>query len=291
MNPGIRVARVCLETLPDSKFRWTPSGGWALGELQSTAGLAGLWRRPGDPDTSRFEAAYQAFVEAECRDAFLGALAGRSIAWVTPPDILSYAERKLEQLAVAYQLGVRIPRTLVTNSGSQASRFAEQSCGRVVVKPVRYGLVATEPVPLVVWTSEASTKELSALDGVPVILQERVTARSHLRVVTVGSKTFLSELITDELDWRANLQNHENFQPLANELHPDLVDQAQSIATSMGIGFSAQDWIMPATGPPVFLEANPNGQWLFLEDIHKGQIGRELVALLVELGHRTSHEA
>ena len=34
----------------------------------------------------------------------------------------------------------------------------------------------------------------------------------------------------------------------------------------MGLGFTSQDWVLDSQGDAIFLELNPNGQWLFVDD-------------------------
>ena len=278
----VDVARLSLEDLPQADFSWTPMDRLAFGNLRSGPPTSGLWRRPGTPDLSQFQAAYHGFVEAECRDAFIGGFAGEPVAWVTDPDVLRRAERKLYQLKTAAQIGIPIPETVVTNSAPTAVAFARRY-GEVVVKPVRYGLLGTEPDSLVAWTAEATAAELESLSGPPVILQRRIAAKAHLRIVTVGEESFISSLAAKELDWRSRLENHELFEAVVLDAYPQVVSAGQALARRLELGFSSQDWIVPIEGQPVFLEANPNGQWLFLEGPHGGAIGRAVVNLLLSL--------
>jgi glutathione synthase/RimK-type ligase-like ATP-grasp enzyme len=241
-----------------------------------------MWRRIGTPDVSDYESRFTAFVESECRAALCGGLAAQNIRWLTEPDDLQRAEFKLRQLEVARDEAVPVPPTLVTNQASEAVEFAE-SHGSVVVKPVRYGLVASIPPPLVVWTSRVSRDDLSQLSGSPVIMQRLVPAEAHLRVVTVGSSCYVAMLRAHELDWRTRLENHQEFRPMGDGEFLDVRTAAVRIARRLRLGFSSQDWIVAEGGGPVFLEANPSGQWLFVDDAFGGRVTEEIACRLEEL--------
>jgi glutathione synthase/RimK-type ligase-like ATP-grasp enzyme len=279
----VEVARWSLEQMPEGHFRWQPGGPLRLGPYSLRPGrISAMWRRVGTPDVSDYESRFAAFVESECRAAFSGGLAAQDIRWLTEPSDLQHAEFKLRQLKVARDEGVPAPPTLVTNQASDAVEFAEAH-GSVVVKPIRYGLVATDPPPLVAWTSRVSRDELSQLGGPPVIIQRLVPAEAHLRVVTVGASCYVAMLRAHELDWRTRLENHQEFQPMRDDEFLEVRTAAVKIAQRLRLGFSSQDWVVAEGSGPVFLEANPSGQWLFVDDAFGGRVTKEIACRLEEL--------
>lgn len=269
---GITVVRLSRDQLPADTYTVDPGGSTLIGGtlLDAHVPMSGFWRRPSWPDVGQYEAESQAFVHDECVDAFDGALRRLPIQWITAPAALQQAELKIRQLTVAAATGACVPRTLVTNDAANALAFAA-TVARVVVKPVRYGLVTSDR-PLVVWTTEVSPASLEALSGTPVILQERLEAVLHLRCVTVGERSFVAALEASATDWRADLANHERFVRADDQLAERVGQAAQRVATALEIGYSAQDWISTADGAVYFLEANPNGQWLFLDHLWAGGI-------------------
>jgi glutathione synthase/RimK-type ligase-like ATP-grasp enzyme len=279
-----RTVRVSLGDLPDGQFSWDVSGRLRIRDIVvDRRGCSGIWRRPGTPSAGTYRGEYADFVERECRDAFWGALMQSGISWLTNPLDIVAAELKVVQLRTAVRLGVEVPATVVTNCRREAVDFARQY-GRVVVKPVRYGLVTSGPKALVAWTSAISAEELESLAGPPVIVQEQLIPREHLRVVTVGEHVFPARLPADEtVDWRSVPENHTRFQKLDLEELPRVAKDAVALAAALHLGFSAQDWITTIDGRTVFLEANPNGQWLFIDEIHGGAIGQAVAEELERL--------
>jgi glutathione synthase/RimK-type ligase-like ATP-grasp enzyme len=276
------ISRLSRTQLPETDFSWEPDGRLQIADESLEGTLAGWWRRPGHPQDEGYSAEFSDFVLDETRDAFDGALVGLDVNWITHPSDVTRAELKLSQLKVARDLGVPIPATLVTNSTRDAVEFAKKA-GEVVAKPVRYGLLTTGSKPLVAFTSSVTASELGDLSGPPIILQAAIRADAHLRVITVGGDVFISRLRTPELDWRENLSNHERFAAVSGGIFPTVEGFARSIATRLGLGFSAQDWISATDGSAYFLEANPSGQWLFLETGHEGKIGLAIAKLLEQL--------
>lgn len=279
----VAVERLSREALPGTDMGWQPRIGLRMDrrQIRRNGGRAGLWRRPSWPLTERYADQYREFVLDECVDAFDGALHADISVWITHPSVMRTAELKAVQLDRAAALRLSIPRTLITNDGVQAQAFAK-ALGDVVVKPVRYGLVQAVPAR-VTYTSTVEADDLAGLAGVPVIVQERIRAKEHLRIVTIGRSVFAATLTASELDWRARVQNHDAFE-LARGRAAELASAgALALADALGIGYSAQDWVVTAEGGAVFLEANPNGQWLFLDPLWDGGITREMASQLESL--------
>lgn len=276
------IARMSLELLPGSEFTWTPGGMLSLAGIELVpSASAGLFRRPGFPALGEYEARYERFLTSEIADALFGALEVLDIRWVTSPAVLSRAELKLVQLAAAAALAIPYPASVVTNDPDAIGQLSPEL---LVVKPVRYGLVATEPQPMVTYTQAVTAADLTDLGGSPVIVQERLAASWHFRVTTVGSDVFVAGLRAgDDVDWRRDIDNHRRFQRDNLPPHSGLAENAARLATRLGLGFSAQDWIMTDAGQCVFLEANPNGQWLFVDHLFNGGLSQQIAAVLIGL--------
>jgi hypothetical protein len=220
------------------------------------------------------------FAASEIRDAFRGAWLCNDVRWVNEPSNLWRTEHKLVQLRCARQLGIPVPDTIVTNEPSIAKRFA---AGRpTVAKAVRYGLVATMPEPRMAWTQDVQPDAEFDFGGVPVLFQEAVQSRTHFRVATVGGQAFASRLETDVLDWRTTPLADQVWQALdPSGAPPGLLSDAVRLARSLRLSYTSQDWVAGKTSKPTFLEANPNGQWLFLDAETPGRVTNALADWLM----------
>jgi hypothetical protein len=264
---GRRSVTIVRRWLADVSRPFTWELGSGLEPGRTDTGLSawrGIWRRPGAAGTTSVDPRYSDFAASECRDAFRGALLAHDIHWLNDPGSLWRAEHKMVQLETARRLGLAFPPTVVTSDPAVASQF----CSRqpTVAKAVRYGLVATYPEPRMAWTQEVNTAASFEFAGVPVLFQRAIRAKAHLRVATVGQRSFTSQLVSDDLDWRMSPELNDRWQPLGpSEVPPGLAEDAVRLAAALGLNFTSQDWLLDKRGRPFFLEANPNGQWLFMD--------------------------
>jgi len=83
-------------------------------------------------------------------------------------------------------------------------------------------------------------------------------------VVTIDEAVVVSSLRAPELDWRSTGANHTRWGIASASTRAMVASKAVSLAKRLGLGFSSQDWVVDQRDEPFFLEANPNGQWLFL---------------------------
>jgi glutathione synthase/RimK-type ligase-like ATP-grasp enzyme len=95
----------------------------------------------------------------------------------------------------------------------------------------------------------------------------------------IGEKIFCAKLNSQateatRTDWRAGDLQHEIF-----ELPEHVKASIQRLMSSFGINFASIDLIVTPNGEFVFLDLNPNGQWLWLET----ELGLPLVASMADL--------
>jgi hypothetical protein len=198
------------------------------------------------------------------RLGLLGAiLRDPAVCWLTPIDMLIAAENKIVQYRAAELLGLRVPRTAV---GGDPSELAEVLGDRFVVKPLGPGNFENEKgQQRVVFASVVTGGDLVGIDllDAPFLSQQRLSAKEHLRVVTVQEDAWTAVLDAEgmPLDWRRNGNAHQSF--TVSGPHRRVADDALSLAASLGVGYSSQDWLVDDEGP-CFLDMNPGGQWLFL---------------------------
>jgi hypothetical protein len=172
-----------------------------------TAG-AGWWRRPQpfllDPALAPDAAT---FTYTECHEALAGLWAALDLVWVNAPERDEKAHHKPYQLAVAAEVGLRTPRTVITNDPEAARRLiGELGPEQTVYKT----FLASERC----WreTRVLQPPELGLLDRVrlaPVIFQEYVPAVADIRATIIGPRIFATAITAApgsySLDYRMDL--------------------------------------------------------------------------------------
>ncbi len=199
--------------------------------------------------------------------------------WVTTIDALQAAEDRIHQLAAACRLGIATPPTIVSSDPAQIQRVLG---GDAVIKPLATGaFVNAEGEPQAVLTTRLTADLLASGDfgAAPFVAQERVQVRQHLRVVTAGSVVTAAALEAGRwpLDWRVADDAHHSWR---RHEEPDVEAQAVQLAAELDVGFSSQDWLIPESGPPLFIDLNPAGQWMFLPPDVADPITEHLVSFL-----------
>lgn len=186
-----------------------------------------------------------------------------SVSWITPVDQLYAAENKLTQYRAAASAGFRFPPTMIAiDRHDLAAELGEP----FVLKPLGPGNFEADDRQHVVYVRPQYAADLEGVDllEAPFLAQSVMSARKHLRIVTVRDDAWVAELDSEglPLDWRSHGPAHTSFRAAS---WPHVRASAIQLAASLGVGMSAQDWLIDEEGP-VFLDLNPGGQWLFLPE-------------------------
>ncbi len=190
--------------------------------------------------------------------AMLLSWGARGIPVVNPPEHGGVLQIKTFQLDVARQVGLNIPRTLVTNRKERVLEFRKE-VGDVVYKPAMGGAVCRA-------LDENAVKELDLLEASPVIFQEHVKG-TGVRVTIVGEKVVSCVRIPSiTLDYRENQAYKRGEQVyLAEHVTEDLTQKSLALMHACGLFFGGLDFILQENGRWVFLEANSSPVYLDIE--------------------------
>jgi glutathione synthase/RimK-type ligase-like ATP-grasp enzyme len=209
----------------------------------------------------------QSFLRQELEGILESILAQyRQCRWINPQDRLTEARSKIAQLQLAKLLGFRIPDTLATTSPDLLKEFANLHGGEIIAKPIRSQVIGTGQDALVTGTRRLTPEYYAAaVAGAPCYAQERLLIRAEIRVVVFGTQMFAFRLTPDRRvdDIKQLPLNSIRHEPCT--LEPAIARKIESLMSRYGLAFGAIDLAVVDDGEPVFLELNPNGQWLWLE--------------------------
>jgi glutathione synthase/RimK-type ligase-like ATP-grasp enzyme len=239
-------------------YRATPGAVelWVAGEwVHVSADTTLWWHRAGEVDIAGLDQEEAALVRDEGPHLLVGGLMSTEARWVDDPWRVARAEHKQWQLARAVGIGMTVPDTIVTNVIDVARDFAS---GRsVIAKPLSPG------IGIAPFAAEVLDQDLEKVEACHTLLQELVPASADLRIVVVNSQSWVwrRPREVDTIDWRAVDADGRGFARQRNE---QLEQASVTLTSALGLTMSVQDWLETSSGP-VFLEANPQGAWLFLE--------------------------
>ncbi len=237
--------------------------------------IQSIWyRRPVVPtfDSLKLEQGVKEFCIKESYYGIEGIWSTLDCFWVSNPMNIRRAESKPYQLKIASKLGFQIPRTLISNSLSDISAFVKDSGERIIIKPVRTGVIKGRDSESIIFTNEVSALELCKLKEsipIPSIYQEKISKKYDMRVTVIGDKVFPTEIhsqdfIDSSIDWRRG--ENPNIVQQKHKLPVDIEAKCVELVKELGLEFAAIDLIMTPDNKYIFLEINPNGQWAWIEE-------------------------
>ena len=208
--------------------------------------------------------------------------------WLNEPLAIARAKLKSYQLGLAREIGLSIPKTIITNDPVLAKAFCR--LGPTVFKPMAQAVLRYEDQVYGVETTLLTDAHIGRLDLIrsqPVILQSCIDKRCELRVTYVGGKIFVArqELAsghsTSVVDWRS-LQGTPDSVYVPGELSPGTTTKVTRLMQELNLGFGALDFAVDQDGNEFFLEVNPNGQWLGYTDMIGLPAAAEIARCLVQ---------
>jgi glutathione synthase/RimK-type ligase-like ATP-grasp enzyme len=246
------------------------------GELDLESVRAVWWRRPGAfglPEALR-DPAHRRLALSEATTAFHGLFEAMDALWVNPPARDASASHKPYQLALAQSLGLEIPQTVMTSDPDEAREFWRACEGDVIYKQ----FIALPGA----WSEtrrlgEAETKVAdAAIRLAPVIFQRHVAAVADLRVTIVGDELFAAAVDVRDLAYDVDVRMNVDARHIAHDLPDDISQRLRALMRRLGLVYGAIDLRLTEEGRYVFLEINPAGQFLYVEE----QTGQPITAAL-----------
>ena len=266
----------------------------AVGELDLTQ-VSSVWirhmntgdRLPDDLDQGHREAA-----RAESDAMVWSLLQCLNAFQLDPPDSLKRAPYKPRQLQLARDVGLEIPRTLITNNPQDVRDFAATCRHGLIAKMIDGSSVSVETdqglAP--VYTRALSTEDLEDLDSLslcPMIFQELVPKALELRITVVGTRVFVAAVdptvsaIGNE-DWRKDQGLVRAFRHFDN-CPKVILDRLLVMLDRLDLNFATIDMIVTPSGQYVFLEFNTISYFDFVERATGLPISAAIADLLLGL--------
>lgn len=245
----------------------------------SSSEIDAVWlRRPGRVDIERMvNAPHREFAMGEWREALLGWLQQLDPICVNPVRAQDKTV-KPTQLAAANAVGLAVPATLVSNDKDEVAHFVERAGGRAIHKALSQSeerLFDTRP-----WI-DADDHLLDSIAVAPVLVQERVFGPADLRLTVIGETIMAARIETpkDILDSRLVEETAYSSHNL------DAATEGKIIALfrRLGLVFGTVDLKERDDGAPVFLEINPQGQFLYIQIVTGLPIIETLTDFLLSL--------
>lgn len=220
----------------------------------------------------------KAYAEAETEHILFSLLYSLDCYWMSHPVALRGASWKGEQLLRAAGMGFGVPTSLVTNRRADVEAFMAAAGDGIIFKALSSPALAAHAVrpeqrvaPSLPTTRITADHEdaFDAVEELPCFFQHYVPKQHELRVTVIGDRLFAARIhsqddprtATDCRDMSAEIRYE------AAVLPPAIARRCIDFVHSYGLTYGALDLIVTPAGNHVFLENNPVGQFLFVEQL------------------------
>ena len=251
--------------------------------------LSVWFRRPKDIEVSHLEEGSQAFIKSQCNALLRGLYfcTHDTAMWVNPLPSLHRARIKLQQLQLAKKLGMKIPKTLVTNNPQEVLKFFEKN-PKVCTKSLDEPNFEIDGHIFPVYTRLIDFNEIKDnIEGIkicPTLFQEYIEKTYELRINVIGDRIFALAMCSQDnelsqIDFRG--LSPANMKQQLVEIPDILKKQIKKFVKHQGLVFSAMDFIFTPNNEYIFLENNCNGQWQWVDQVANGKISDAMIDLLL----------
>jgi glutathione synthase/RimK-type ligase-like ATP-grasp enzyme len=203
--------------------------------------------------------------------------------WINRPKQVEQCGNRLLQLHHAHASRFHTPSTLITNDRAEAEDFLRVH-GTVIAKAIDHHAVRSTNMLHNFYGALITTKsQLCFIDqGRPVLLQEYIQKASEIRVYVVEG-----QVVAFRIESRAGeaLPVDMHTRPLASysyshaTLPPECIGSCRDVTAKLGLFYAAIDLVQTDEDDFIFLEANPGGDWAWVES----QVGIGLTQLFANV--------
>jgi hypothetical protein len=210
----------------------------------------------------------------------------KSIYFMT--DIAGHIEYpKYSQLSIAKKNDIKIPQTFALNY--HYSKLNRQT--KYFKKPLQFGGLKTKSnsnkksfmVPGHLYSPKFNDYVFSPN---PQSVQNYIEKEYELRIIYIDGKLLSAKIDSQSSGIDSVKLHYRLFDPMLLEhskydLPSDVEKNLAKMMREMSFNFGCIDMIKSTTGEYVFLEVNPNGQWLWLDILLDLGVGKEIANTLL----------
>lgn len=185
------------------------------------------------------------------------------------------ADSKMLQLSVAKSLGAKVPDTCYANYKSAFDDLCSKH-GEISLKSINNDSVFIDGETEYVFysqkvkSSDIMTQDPIAFSQTASYLQNYIDKKYELRITTCCNDIVACKIdsqaqsnTTGKIDWRQGYDH--NLRHEIVDIPDSIKDFCLSFLKKMKLNFGCFDFIVTPDDEYVFLECNPNGQWLWIE--------------------------
>lgn len=204
------------------------------------------------------------------------------VHWINNPVNTYRAENKAFQLKKAKENGLKIPKTLITNTVNNRIEKKEN----YIVKSIDAALFNENNTEMFVYTNVVSREELneSDLTLAPVFIQEYLEEKLDIRVTYISGELFPIQILSKNKailgDWRK--EKKENLEYKSISLPREIKEKIIKLMKELNLEYGGID-LIKENDEYYFIEVNPTGEWGWVSTNIKLKIEEAIVSSLLQI--------
>jgi len=231
------------------------------------------FRKP--PDLSAYEVAYHGMIQRDILSVINGISDSFDGKVLSRPYLLRRAENKVNQLIFTLKNNWEIPCSFIGNDPEEKIFYDKKG----IIKPLTTGIVRRDNGCDVYYTSCFYDTDVD-ISLTPIYLQEYVPKKYEVRITVINKKFYTVRIDTkDKIDWRKDYENHKYS---LIECPKEIQNKCLKMLKYYNLFFGIFDYIVTPQEEWIFLELNPNGQWLWLEKKLNLDISNKIIKYLIK---------
>jgi glutathione synthase/RimK-type ligase-like ATP-grasp enzyme len=225
------------------------------------------------------------FIAAEWSEGISSLLNAIRARWVNHPETLSDTSHRLKQLQLAQSIGLRTPNTMITSNPNELAEFFNEYHQNIVAKTLHSSKVLQPN--RIIFTRKITRddfKYAKRLVYAPCMFQEYIDKKTEYRVTIIGNTIHAVEIDSQRSkrtlhDWRGYRRDDE-ISYAKTSLPKNIETKLLRLMETMNLKFGAIDLIKTHNDDLVFLEVNPVGRWLWIQQITGINIAKDIALFL-----------
>ena len=233
--------------------------------------IGGYYRRPSLPEieTDSLGEEIKKSISIESYNIYQTFLESIKCKWLVNPNIVRYTENRVIQLQYAKAVGFKIPNYLFTSNKNSAVDFIN-TYRKVCMKPINMKPFKYKNSMYSFYNTVIETNDVNQLEGLPIQLQKYIEKKAEYRIIILGKEIFpvlirYSKESENSIDWRIGNCMKVDYEKTFIEDRLRIL--CMKLMKKLKIKFACMDIICDFNDRYYFLDLNPNGQWVWLEEL------------------------
>lgn len=242
----------------------------------SSQGIYSIYyRKPRLPDLNNYEKPYHIMIARDIVSLVNGLIDSFEGKVLSKPSVLRRTENKTFQFLYALEHGIRLPKSYIGNNEINIECLS----GKRIIKPLTTAKIKVSS-GVELYRTNYCDDISENISLTPIYVQEYIEKSYEVRLTYINGYFFAVRIDSvDKLDWRNDYEGHTYT---VITVPPQIVSLCEQMLSDFGLNFGTFDFIVNKDAEWVFLELNPNGQWLWIEHSMGIPISKHIVQYLTE---------